>query len=155
MQPALAKAVVPACVAILLLLFIVQRHGTEKIGRFFGPVMLCWFAVLAALGIRGICLGPEILSAINPVHAVRLLVAHPERTIFILGFVFLAVTGGEALYADLGHFGRTPIRMGWFALVFPALVLNYLGQGGLLLHDPSDGHAQLLSVGALSGCSIR
>ncbi len=137
-QPTLAKAVVPACVAILLLLFIVQRHGTEMIGRFFGPVMLGWFAAIAALGIRGICLGPEILSAINPVHAMRLLVAHPERTIFILGFVFLAVTGGEALYADLGHFGCKPIRWGWFALVFPALVLNYLGQGGLLLHDPSD-----------------
>ncbi len=137
-QPALAKAVVPACVAILLVLFIVQRHGTEKIGRFFGPVMLVWFTVLAAMGIRGICLAPEILSSINPVHAVRLLVAHPERTIFILGFVFLAVTGGEALYADLGHFGRKPIRIGWFTLVFPALVLNYLGQGGLLLHDPSD-----------------
>ena len=135
-QPALAKAVVPICVVVLLLLFIVQRHGTEKIGNYFGPIMLVWFFVLAALGIRGILLAPEILKALNPLEAAHLLVSKPAATILILGFVFLAVTGGEALYADMGHFGRMPIRIGWFTLVFPALVLNYLGQGGLLLHDP-------------------
>ncbi len=135
-QPGLADAVVPICIVILLLLFVVQRHGTEKIGNFFGPIMLIWFLVLAALGIRGILLAPEILKAINPLEAVQLLVSKPAASILVLGFVFLAVTGGEALYADMGHFGRTPIRFGWFMLVFPALVLNYLGQGGLLLYDP-------------------
>jgi KUP system potassium uptake protein len=134
-QPALGKAVVPVCVGILLALFAVQQRGTEKIGKWFGPIMLCWFAVIAALGLRGICLAQDILRAVDPTQAIRLLIAHVDRAVFVLGFVFLAVTGGEALYADLGHFGRRPIRLGWFAVAFPALVLNYLGQGGLLLHD--------------------
>jgi KUP system potassium uptake protein len=135
-QPALAKAVVPLCIGILLGLFALQKHGTENIGRWAGPVMLGWFGVIAVLGIRGICLAPEVLRAVDPSQAMQLLITHGDRALFVLGFVFLAVTGGEALYADLGHFGRRPIRLGWFTLVFPALVLNYLGQGGLLLHDP-------------------
>ena len=136
-QPKLAMAVVPISVGILLALFALQRHGTEKIGKWSGPIMLCWFVVIAILGIRGIFLAPEILRAIDPIQAVRLLVTQSDRAVFVLGFVFLAVTGGEALYADLGHFGRRPIRLGWFTVAFPALVLNYLGQGGLLLHDPA------------------
>ncbi|HZZ30282.1 MAG TPA: KUP/HAK/KT family potassium transporter, partial [Pirellulales bacterium] len=136
-QPVLQKAVVPICIAILLLLFFVQRHGTEKIGSWFGPIMLCWFFVLAALGIYGIWLSPQILLAINPLQGARFLIDNLGRSLFVLGFVFLAVTGGEALYADLGHFGKRPIRVGWFAIAFPALLLNYLGQGGLLLSTSS------------------
>ena len=136
-QPKLASAVVPISVGILLALFALQQHGTEKIGRWSGPIMLFWFAVIAALGVRGICMGPEILRAFDPMQALHLLISQSGRAVFVLGFVFLAVTGGEALYADLGHFGRRPIRLGWFAVAFPALVLNYLGQGGLLLHDPA------------------
>ncbi len=136
LQPQLAKYVVPACIAILLGLFLVQQHGTERIGRFFGPVMVCWFIVIAALGANSVFQAPEILQAFNPIHGFRMLLKNPSQAVLLLGFVFLAVTGGEALYADMGHFGRLPIRIGWFALVFPALVLNYLGQGALLLSDP-------------------
>ncbi len=134
-QPALAKFVVPVCVGILAGLFVVQHQGTERIGKWFGPIMLCWFFVLAALGINSIWHAPEILKALDPVQACRLLITHPEQAVFILGFVFLAVTGGEALYADIGHFGVLPIRVGWFVVAFPALILNYLGQGALLLRD--------------------
>ena len=134
-QPAFKQAVVPICVGILLLLFFVQRRGTERIGQWFGPIMLGWFLALATLGIRGIAMNPEILRAFNPIHSIRFLSANARESLFVLGSVFLAVTGGEALYADLGHFGRRPIQLGWFLVAFPALVLNYLGQGGLLLTD--------------------
>ena len=136
LQPSLTSYVVPICIAILVGLFLIQQHGTERIGKFFGPVMLCWFMTIALLGIHGIVQSPQILKALDPTQGIRLLLSHPSQSVLLLGFVFLAVTGGEALYADLGHFGRLPIRIGWFVVAFPALVLNYLGQGALLLSDP-------------------
>ncbi|MBV8521938.1 MAG: KUP/HAK/KT family potassium transporter, partial [Acetobacteraceae bacterium] len=136
--PQLSHVVVPLTVLILLGLFLVQRHGTEFVGRIFGPVMLVWFAAIAALGIRGIIMHPDILAAINPLYAVTFLMqAGPGIAFAVLGAAFLAVTGGEAMYADMGHFGSGPIRAGWFAVVLPSLALNYFGQGGLLLSDPS------------------
>jgi KUP system potassium uptake protein len=136
--PALAPFVVPVTIAILVGLFLVQRKGTEFVGSIFGPVMLVWFVAIALLGIKGIFHNPAILGAISPHHAV-LYVSHAGLGIAfaVLGAAFLTLTGGEAMYADMGHFGRLPIQLGWFAIVFPALALNYLGQGGLLLADPN------------------
>jgi KUP system potassium uptake protein len=122
---------------ILILLFSVQFLGTARVGRFFGPVTALWFATLGMLGGWHIASAPEILSAFDPRHSLQFLFGGGHAAFVILGSVFLAVTGGEALYADMGHFGRGPIRRGWFLLVFPALALNYLGQGALLLRDPS------------------
>jgi KUP system potassium uptake protein len=127
--------VIPISLALLVGLFVVQRRGTAIVGGVFGPVMLLWFAVLAALGIWGIMQQPRILLALNPVHGVAALTAAPWRGFLMLGAVFLAVTGTEALYADMGHFGRPALRRGWLWLVFPALVINYFGQGALLLGD--------------------
>lgn len=135
--PGLAAYVVPITVAILIVLFSVQRHGSGRIGRLFGPIMLLWFLVLAVLGLRGIFMSPSVLTAFNPWHAVMFFANNGMVGFLTLGAVFLVVTGGEALYADLGHFGVSPIRKAWFFLVFPALLLNYLGQGALLLQDPS------------------
>src|SRR5258708_1863961 len=115
----------------------VQHRGTAAVGGLFGPVMLVWFAVLAALGIWGIMQQPRILLALNPLYGVRELASAPWRGFLMLGAVFLAVTGTEALYADMGHFGRAALRRGWLWLVFPALVINYFGQGALLLGDPT------------------
>lgn len=141
-SPKLASLVVPVSCTILLVLFLLQRRGTTAIGAWFGPVMLLWFAAIALLGVGGIWSAPEVLRALDPTQGVSYFVGHLDKAFFILGFVFLAVTGGEALYADLGHFGRPPIRLGWFAVVFPALTLNYLGQGGLILSDPTAaGHS--------------
>jgi KUP system potassium uptake protein len=135
--PALAPAVVPVTIAILVGLFLVQRKGTEFVGSIFGPVMLIWFIAIALLGIKGILQSPAILAAISPHHAVLYLShAGPGIAFAVLGAAFLTLTGGEAMYADMGHFGRLPIQLGWFAIVSPALMLNYLGQGGLLLADP-------------------
>jgi KUP system potassium uptake protein len=135
--PRLAPAIVPISIAILVGLFLVQRKGTAFIGNIFGPVMLLWFIAIAALGLHGIIGAPGILSALSPHHAlVFLLHARPGIGFAVLGAAFLALTGAEAMYADMGHFGRSPIRLGWFAVVFPALLLNYLGQGGLLLAHP-------------------
>jgi KUP system potassium uptake protein len=135
--PRLAPAVVPITVVILIGLFMVQRRGTAFIGSIFGPVMLLWFTLSALLGIGGILRAPGILAALSPWRAVDYLVhAGPGIAFAVLGAAFLAVTGGEAMYADMGHFGRTPIRLGWFAVVLPALTLNYFGQGGLLLSNP-------------------
>ena len=134
--PQLSSYVQPITVLILLLLFGVQRYGTGRIGNFFGPVMLLWFIVLALLGLRGIRLDPSVLIAFDPRHAITFFSGNGLSGFLTLGAVFLVVTGGEALYADLGHFGVGPIRSGWFLVVFPALVLNYLGQGALLLHHP-------------------
>ena len=128
--------VVPIAVVVLVALFLVQKHGTAKIGILFGPVMVTWFLVLAALGLHGISHSPEVLRAFNPAWAVRFFIVHPGMGVAILGAVVLALTGAEALYADMGHFGRKPIARAWFILVLPALVLNYFGQGALLLHDP-------------------
>lgn len=128
--------VVPVSLVVLVALFLVQRHGTEKIGKLFGPVMVIWFVVLAALGVHGIAQTPEVLRAFNPGWAVNFFIVHPGMGVAILGAVVLALTGAEALYADMGHFGRKPIARAWFALVLPALVLNYFGQGAMLLQNP-------------------
>jgi KUP system potassium uptake protein len=136
--PALAPVVVPLTIAILVGLFLVQRKGTEFVGTIFGPVMLIWFIAIALLGIKGILQSPAILAAISPYYAVLYLAhAGPGIAFAVLGAAFLTLTGGEAMYADMGHFGRMPIRLGWFAIVSPALMLNYLGQGGLLLANPA------------------
>ncbi len=134
--PQLGGVVVPLTLVILLALFSAQSLGTAWIGNVFGPVMLLWFAALAVLGVRGILMHPGILAAANPLHAIAYLV-HAGPVVFaVIGAVFLAVTGGEALYADMGHFGRFPIRLAWFSVALPALVLNYFGQGALLLTQP-------------------
>jgi len=136
--PGLAPMVVPLSIVILIGLFLVQRKGTAFIGHIFGPLMLMWFLAIAVLGMRGIIAEPAILEAISPHRALVYLAHAPPGIAFaVLGAVFLAVTGGEAMYADMGHFGCLPIRLGWFAVVLPALVLNYFGQGALLLADPS------------------
>ncbi|MEG1041931.1 MAG: potassium transporter Kup, partial [Pseudomonas sp.] len=128
--------VVPIALVVLVGLFLIQRHGTARIGIFFGPIMVVWFLMLAALGVHGISQSPEVLKAFNPVWAVRFFIVHPGMGVAILGAVVLALTGAEALYADMGHFGRKPIARAWFALVLPALVLNYFGQGAMLLQNP-------------------
>ena len=135
--PVLTPYVVPISVVIILGIFLVQYRGTATIGAVFGPVMSIWFVVIAAMGVRWILLEPHTLAAINPVYAVGFFVANGVPGFVVLGSVFLVVTGGEALFADMGHFGAGPIRMAWFAAVFPALLLNYFGQGALLLQDPS------------------
>jgi KUP system potassium uptake protein len=134
--PSLGHLVVPITVAIIVVLFGVQRIGTGGVGRLFGPVMVVWFAVIGACGIRGIVRQPEILKALSPTYAVEFLAGHFSVAFFSLAAVVLAVTGAEALYADMGHFGRRPIVLGWFALVFPACILSYLGQGALILGNP-------------------
>ncbi len=131
------NAIVPLTCAILLGLFLVQHRGTAKIGRIFGPVMLIWFAALGILGVMHIARNPEILKAINPGYAYQFFARNHIHGLVVLGSVVLCITGGEALYADMGHFGRGPIRISWFSLVFPALILNYFGQGALLLGQPS------------------
>jgi KUP system potassium uptake protein len=135
--PGLSRFVVPTAMAILIGLFSIQRGGSEVVGRFFGPVMVVWFAVLALLGTVHVIDHPSVLAAVNPVYAVRFFVEFTSRAFIALGGVVLVVTGGEALYADLGHFGAAPIKRGWFAVVLPALLLNYFGQGALLLADPA------------------
>jgi KUP system potassium uptake protein len=135
--PGLARMVVPITVAILIALFLVQRKGTEFIGNIFGPLMLVWFVAIGLLGLLGIMRAPGILAAISPHYAIAYVVhAGPAIAFAVLGAAFLALTGAEAMYADMGHFGRGPIQLGWFAVVLPALMLNYFGQGGLLLADP-------------------
>ncbi len=134
--PAFNALVVPISVVILLGLFAVQKYGTSKIGALFGPVMLGWFVVLGMLGIAGIIQAPEIFAAFDPRHAIGFLLDQGLIGFIILGTVFLAVTGAETLYADMGHFGRAPIRLAWFAVALPALLLNYFGQGALILSDP-------------------
>jgi KUP system potassium uptake protein len=134
--PLFEPYIVPISLVLLIGLFLVQRRGTAAIGRPFGPVMLVWFAVLGLLGVWGIVQHPRILLALDPTRAIALLFGAPWRGFVMLGSVFLAVTGAEALYADVGHFGRTAIRTAWLKLVFPALLLNYFGQGALLLGNP-------------------
>ncbi len=128
--------VVPIATGIVVALFMFQRHGTAVVGKLFGPVMLVWFSALALAGIAGIVREPAILAALSPHHAITFVSAHGFASFIVLGAVVLAVTGAEALYADMGHFGRGPIRTAWFGLVFPALALNYLGQGALLMTNP-------------------
>jgi KUP system potassium uptake protein len=128
--------IIPITITILILLFLQQRHGTAGIGRVFGPITLLWFTTLAALGVAHIVRQPAVLGAASPHHAVRFFMDNGWRGFVVLGSVFLVVTGGEALYADMGHFGRRPIRVAWFAVVLPALLLNYFGQGALLIQHP-------------------
>jgi KUP system potassium uptake protein len=135
--PGLEAWVVPASCLILVALFSVQRFGTGRIGNVFGPVMLVWFTVLGLLGLGGIAREPAVLAAFNPWHGLQFLGSHGWLSFVVLGSVFLAVTGAEALYADMGHFGLRPIRRAWFYVVFPGLVLNYLGQGALVLGNPA------------------
>ena len=135
--PALSPFVIPITIAILAGLFLLQSRGTAGLGRIFGPVTFVWFLALAVLGIWHIAQAPRVLAAVLPTHAVRFFLANGRHAFLVLGSVFLVVTGGEALYADMGHFGRRPIRLAWFALVLPALLLNYLGQGALLIRDPT------------------
>ncbi|OLD44976.1 MAG: potassium transporter Kup, partial [Gemmatimonadetes bacterium 13_1_40CM_2_60_3] len=129
--------VIPLTVGILAALFFYQQHGTAKVGRIFGPVMVVWFLAIGALGLREILLAPQILAAANPWYGLRFFMHHGRAAFVLLGAVVLAVTGAEALYADMGHFGKRPIRLAWFMLVLPALLANYFGQGGLILREPA------------------
>ena len=130
------RFIVPGTLAILVVLFAMQRRGTERIGRLFGPIMVLWFVSIGLLGLREIVATPEILQALNPKYALGVLLGHPGLALVILGAVFLVLTGGEALYIDMGHFGRKPVRIAWFLVVWPGLLLNYFGQGALLLKSP-------------------
>jgi len=134
--PAFHPYVIPITLVVLIGLFVVQSRGSGQIGVFFGPVMAVWFAVIALVGLLQVVHDPVVLLALNPTHAIHFLVSHGGVALPVLGSVFLAVTGAEALYADMGHFGRPPIRFAWFAFVLPALALNYFGQGALVLGDP-------------------
>jgi KUP system potassium uptake protein len=133
LSPEFESAVLPSTLAVIVMLFAIQRRGTARVGRLFGPIMILWFVVLAVLGALEIMQAPQVLSAVNPWYALKLLASHPSLSLVILGAVFLVVTGAEALYADMGHFGRKPVAMAWLILVWPALLINYFGQGALLL----------------------
>ncbi len=135
--PLFEPYVVPIAVGILIAVFAIQRHGTHRVGRLFGPIMVAWFVAIAVLGVIWLVRAPVVLTAVDPRHAFSFFREHGWHGFAVLGAVFLVVTGGEALYADMGHFGKRPIRFAWFALVLPALLLNYFGQGALLLTDPS------------------
>ena len=135
-SPSLKEFVIPVALGILLALFWSQRRGTGTIGLFFGPVMLVWFVAIGTLGVLNILHHPGVLSALNPLHAIEFLATHGPLAFFALGAVVLCLTGAEALYADMGHFGPLPIRIVWTGLVLPSLVLNYFGQGALLLNQP-------------------
>ena len=134
-EPGLKSFVVPIAVGILVALFMVQKRGTGAVGKVFGPIMIVWFLTLGVLGVFNMAKDLSVLAAFNPLHGVDYLASNGMKGFLSLGSIFLVVTGGEALYADMGHFGRRPIRFGWFTLALPALVLNYLGQGALLTHD--------------------
>jgi KUP system potassium uptake protein len=133
LDAAFAGTVLPITLGILVALFAIQSRGTARVGRMFGPIMVLWFGTLAAVGVREIAAAPEVLAAVSPRYAVALLATHPAVALTILGAVFLVLTGAEALYADMGHFGKSPVRIAWLGLVWPALLLNYFGQGALLL----------------------
>ena len=135
--PASADYVLPTALVILTLLFALQRHGTGRVGRLFGPITVIWFLALGGLGVVSIAQTPLVLGALNPVHAAAFALEHPVAAFVLLSAVFLALTGGEALYADMGHFGARPIRLAWYGLVWPCLMLNYFGQGALLVRDPT------------------
>jgi KUP system potassium uptake protein len=136
--PMLKDYIIPITITVLVLLFMVQARGTAKMGALFGPVMTAWFIVLGVLGVINIIKEPHILYALDPAYAIRFFLIHKWHGVIVLGAVFLVTTGGEALYADMGHFGRKPLRVAWFGLVMPGLMLNYLGQGALLLVDPEN-----------------
>ncbi|OYU42064.1 MAG: potassium transporter Kup, partial [Burkholderiales bacterium PBB4] len=136
-NPALGSLVLPIAVVILIALFLIQYRGTAMVGALFGPVVLVYFAVLATLGVVNIAARPEIIGILNPVWAVRFFINDPHLAFLAMGSVFLAVTGAETLYADMGHFGRRAVAFSWLGIAYPCLMLNYMGQGALLLTDPS------------------
>ena len=136
-EPSLEHLIVPITAAIIVMLFATQRLGTAAVGRLFGPVMVVWFLAIGACGISGIALHPEILKALSPSYALGFLTGHFSIAFFSLAAVVLAITGAEALYADMGHFGRAPITRAWLLLVFPACILSYMGQGALILDNPA------------------
>ena len=150
-SPKFHAYIVPLTLIVLFLLFIVQKRGTAGIGKFFGPVTLLWFIVISSLGVAQIATNPVILKALNPLYAVIFMWHNPGTTFILLGAVVLCVTGAEALYADLGHFGKKPIRLAWFTVVMPALTLNYFGQGALLLKNPRSGQEPVLHDGPRLG----
>src|SRR5580700_8857088 len=133
--PGLHSYILPAAVAVLIALFVIQPLGTSRIGRAFGPIMALWFLAIALLGVWGIARHPAVLAAVNPIYGLRYLFSHGYASFLVLGGVFLCVTGAEALYADMGHFGRAPIRLAWSSIVFPSLLLNYAGQAAIVLTD--------------------
>jgi KUP system potassium uptake protein len=146
LSPETAHAVVPVTLIIMVGLFAIQYRGTERVGRMFGPIMLIWFLVLSVSGIAALLKNPSVLAALSPGYGVLLLTHRPGVALAILGGVFLAMTGGEALYADMGHFGKKPVRIAWFAFVWPALVLNYFGQGATVLMNPTAAHLPLYAL---------
>src|SRR4029450_5818614 len=129
--------VLPIAVGVVVGLFTLQRQGTSVVGALFGPVAVLWFVAIGVLGVHGIVMHPQILRALDPLYALSFLTQHGKASFVVLGAVLLAFTGAEALYADMGHSGRAPIRIAWFSLVFPALTLNYFGQGALLIAQPA------------------
>lgn len=135
--PAFDRFIIPISIGILIALFAVQRHGSAVMGKFFGPITLIWFLSIGAIGISSIIQSPFVLALLSPHWAFLFVVNNPLISFFVMGAVVLTVTGGEALYADMGHFGILPIRLGWFLIVLPCLILNYAGQGALLLRDPT------------------
>jgi KUP system potassium uptake protein len=146
LDPTFSRAVIPVTLGVIVALFWFQRSGTAKVGRAFGPIMVAWFLALAVSGVAAILTEPVVLKAINPLYAVKVLVNSPGTALALIGAVFLCVTGGEALYADMGHFGKEPVRVAWFSLVWPALLLNYMGQGALHLHGGGGDHAMYALV---------
>ena len=149
LNPNMARIVVPVTLAIIMVLFAIQHRGTERVGRLFAPIMIVWFVVLAYTGAVGLARNPQVLLAINPYYGLSLLVRHQVVAVAILGSVFLTVTGGEALYADMGAFGKGPVRLAWFGLVWPALILSYFGQGALVLSDAAAVHKPLFALVSL------
>jgi len=153
-RPSLAPAVLPITCVILVALFAVQKRGTGAVSKLFGPIMLVWFLTIGALGAYHVTKQPQVLAALSPHHAVRFFAAHGMPGFLVLGSVVLAVTGGEALYADMGHFGARPIRVAWLALAMPALVLCYFGQGALLLRDPTAAENPFFSMVPAGGATL-
>ena len=147
--------VLPITIAILIALFSVQKRGTAKIARVFSPIMIVWFTVIGALGLRQVVRHPSVLRAISPSYGFELFLNHPWRAFLALGSIFLVVTGGEALYADMGHFGRRPIQISWYVIVLPALLLNYFGQAALLADDPEGDRESRSTTSHRSGASRR
>jgi len=150
LDPSFSGAVLPVTLVVIVILFAIQRRGTERVGRLFGPVMVVWFLSLAVLGVVSIVQSPRVLLAVNPVYGLELLVHHTGIGVAVLGAVILAVTGCEALYADMGHFGRKPVQLGWLVLVWPALLLNYFGQGALILRDGAAASNPFYSMAPLA-----
>ncbi|MET0291560.1 MAG: KUP/HAK/KT family potassium transporter [Steroidobacteraceae bacterium] len=146
LDPAAGNSVVPVTLVILVVLFLVQSRGADRVGAMFGPVMLLWFSTLAVLGVLAIRNDPGVLVAVSPTYAIQMMFAHPGVALAVVGAAFLALTGSEALYADMGHFGRKPVRIAWFGIVWPSLILNYFGQGAHLLAHPEDLNQPLYAL---------